>query len=108
MLCNPDTKSDEIILPCCEYAVTNIWAVLTVGKNHVRSYEEIKFCIQQRVRRQTLRKGCGHTEQKLKTNAQKIAYSLNNAVHLGDKVGERRKKCDVQKESKIKPDRFIV
>lgn len=35
--------------------------------------------------------GCGNTEQKLKTNAQKIVYLLNNAVHLADKVRERRK-----------------
>lgn len=49
--------------------------------------------------------GC---EQKLKTNAQKIVYLLNNAVHLADKVRERRKKCDVQRESKTKPDRFIA
>lgn len=74
----------------------------------MRGYEEIKFCIQQKVGRQTLRKGCGHTEQKLKTNAQKIAYLLNNAVHLGDEVGERRKKCQIRKESKIKPDKLIV
>lgn len=46
----------------------------------------------QRDGQKTLWKGCGHTEQKLKTNAQKITYLLNNAVCLGDKVGARRKK----------------
>jgi len=57
-----------------------------------RAYEEIRSFAFNRVGQQTLRKGCGHTEQKLKTNAQKIVYFLNNAVHPSDKVGERRQK----------------
>lgn len=43
--------------------IINIWEVLSVGKNHVRRYEEIKSFAFQSDGQKTLRKGCGHNEQ---------------------------------------------
>lgn len=66
-----DTKSNEIILPCCEYVVINIWEVLSVGKIIWEIIRKLRVLHSPEGWAANIKLGSG-CEQKLKTNAQKI------------------------------------